>query len=226
MKNFFETIRSTDFRKPVRRLLLITLAVVLVCAVLTAVLFRPQLAQLAALKNAQPQSELTAQAAAGSSEDGDTHDCGGEDGDAHDSRGEEMDLFDSGLIARPSGAAVAGGVVSLVLCGLCALAWWLLTAAWLYKAAAQAGMNRALWGVLGLLANLAAVLVFWIVRGRMTRCPACGAWQKAAPYCSACGAPLQRICPRCGRVCAVSSAFCPGCGVALQGRANAEAGRM
>ena len=53
------------------------------------------------------------------------------------------------------GALVVMGTY-FVLCGLCALAYWLIIAAWLYKASAKAGMNTTLWTVLGLIGNLLA----------------------------------------------------------------------
>ena len=42
--------------------------------------------------------------------------------------------------------------------------YWLLTAAWLYRSAVNAGMNKSLWMILGLVGNLLAVAVFLIVR--------------------------------------------------------------
>jgi hypothetical protein len=215
MKKFLEKIEAADFRKPAKRLVILTLAVVLGCGALNAYLFRTQISELAALKSAEVQNEQTAETQTGP----------GADGEFHDHDREEADLFDSGLVTRPSTAAAAAAVTSIVLCGLCALAYWLLVAAWLYKASAKAKMNRALWSILGLFTNLIAVLAFLIVRGRMARCPACGTWQKAAPYCGECGARLQIACPNCGRICAASSNFCPSCGTALKEEIAAEAGR-
>ena len=202
MREFLEEIEAADFRRPAKRLALAALIVVLACGSLSAYLFRTQLSQLAALRSADPPSAAQTQP--------------GGDGAYDGHEREEIDAFDSGLVTRPSAAAAAAGVTSIVLCGLCALAYWLLVAAWLYQASARAKMNRALWTILGLFANLIAVLAFLIVRGRMTRCPSCGAWQKAAPYCGGCGAKLQLVCPHCGRVCAVSNDFCPNCGTALR----------
>ena len=48
---------------------------------------------------------------------------------------------------------------------LALLAWyWLLTAAWLYRSAVNAGMNKSLWMILGLAGNVLAVAAFLIVR--------------------------------------------------------------
>lgn len=215
MKTFLDKIADTDFRRPAKRLVIITLAVVLVCGALTAFMFRTQITEIAALKSADSQSESVqvTEAQTGGNEDGRTNE--------HD--GEEADMFDSGLVTRPSAAAVTVGIASIVLCGLCALAYWLTVAAWLYKASANAGMNRALWMILGLLTNLAAVIVFLIIRGQMVRCNSCGTWQKPAQYCAECGAGLRVTCPNCGRICAASADFCPDCGTALQKKNNSEA---
>lgn len=103
-----------------------------------------------------------------------------------------------------------------MLCGLCALAYWLLVAAWLYKASAQAGMNRALWPILGLAGNLLAVAAFLIVRGRLSRCTKCGAWQKQGAYCRTCGNLMEHECPKCGAVCNTADYYCSKCGTSLQ----------
>jgi len=210
MKTFLEKVAAADFRKPVKRLVLITLAVVLACGALSAYMFRTQLSEMAALKGTDSRSEQTAEIQDGHGE--------------HDHDRDIGELIDAGVITPPSAAAAAVGIVSIVLCGLCALAYWLMVAAWLYKAAAKARMNRALWAILGLLTNLIAVFAFLIVRGRMTRCPSCGAWQKVAPYCGECGAQLQIVCPHCGRVCPAANDFCPGCGTALKEKNMLEAG--
>lgn len=55
------------------------------------------------------------------------------------------------------------GVVGVLWLAL--LAWyWLLTAAWLYRSAVNAGMNKSLWMILGLVGNVLAVAAFLIVR--------------------------------------------------------------
>ena len=211
MKGFLEKIAATDFRRPAKRLVIVTLIVVFACGALSAYMFRTQLSEIAALKSGGSPDIRAAETQPGRSGDGEDHGRDREIGD----------LIDSGPVTPPSTAAIAAGVTSIVLCGLCALAYWLTVAAWLYKAAAGAGMNRSLWAILGLLANLIAVIAFLIVRGRMTRCPSCGAWQKAAPSCGACGARLQIACPSCSKVCAASNDFCPSCGAALQERNTA-----
>lgn len=58
--------------------------------------------------------------------------------------------------------AVLGGAAVLRLA--LGVYYWLLVVAWLYKSAVNEGMNRSLWPILGLFANLAAVFAFCIVR--------------------------------------------------------------
>lgn len=219
MKGFLEKIENTDFRKPAKRLILITLVVVLLCGAVTGYLLRTQISELSALKDSDVQTVQPSQV-----QPSDGRAQRGEDAE-HDRDREERGLIESGLLTPPSAAARASAIVSVVLCGLCALACWLTVAAWLYKASSKAGMNRALWSILGLCLNLPAVLAFLIVRGRMARCPDCGAWQKAAPYCAACGAKLQLLCPRCGRICSIRDDFCRSCGAPLKDKA-AEAAHV
>jgi len=214
MKNFLKKIEAADFRGPAKRLLIVTLAVVLICGALSAYMFRTQISEMAAPKRAGGEAPGITEVPSGRGENGEFRAYGAED----------AELSDSGPVTRPTAAAAGVGIASVALCGLCALAWWLLAAAWLYKASAEAGMNRALWTVLGLLANLIAVLAFLIVRGRMTRCPSCGVWQKAALYCAACGAKLSIACPGCGGICAASNEYCPNCKTALKGNGTAGAG--
>lgn len=199
MKKLLAKIENTDFRKPVKRLILITLAVVIVFGALTTFLLRTQISELSALKQSEEQSDRYEK---------DREDHTGED--AHDNDTE--DRYEEGTLTPPSTGAVVVAITTMVLCGLCALAYWLMVAAWLYKASAKAGMNRALWTILGLLGNLLALLVFLIVRGRLTRCVSCGTWQKPGQYCVSCGAKLENLCPNCGNVCPVSEDYCPRCG--------------
>ena len=47
--------------------------------------------------------------------------------------------------------------------------YWVLVIAWLYKNAVNEGMNKSLWPILGLFANLLAVFAFLIVRDNPRR---------------------------------------------------------
>ena len=87
------------------------------------------------------------------------------DGEHRGERGEAW----KGHITPLSAAnyAVLGGAALLWL--ELGVYYWLLVAAWLYKSAVNEGMNRSIWPILGLFANLAAVFAFCIVRDNPRR---------------------------------------------------------
>lgn len=64
-------------------------------------------------------------------------------------------------------------------------AFWLLIAAWLYQAAVLSKMHRLIWFFLGLCGNLAAVVVFLLLRSLIRKkCDACENYQMMkAQYC-------------------------------------------
>ncbi|MDD3778689.1 MAG: zinc ribbon domain-containing protein [Proteiniphilum sp.] len=219
MKGFLEKIEATDFRKPFKRLIIIALIVVIACGALTAFMFRTQLTELYTLDKMEEQTVQQSDVQAPITEHGD----GEHDGDREHGDGHEIDVFDAGLVTRPSVGAIITAITSIVLCGLCALAYWLMVAAWLYKASAKAGMNRALWTILGLAFNVLAVLAFLIVRGRLVHCPSCGTWQNGGKFCVSCGAVLERACPKCGKAGKASDKFCPACGATLTEQSADEA---
>jgi hypothetical protein len=214
MKGFLERITMADYRKSAKRLVIITLIVVLAGGALTTWMMRPQLVGLVALEKANEQGEHT---------DGRSwQQADGGRINAHEHEEREIEPFDSGLVPRPSVASCIVAITYIVACGLCALAYWLMVAAWLYKASAKAGMNRALWAILGLAGNILALAAFLIVRGSMSRCPKCGASQRAAHYCRTCGALMERTCPECGKDCAGTDRYCPDCGTSLNGGAETK----
>lgn len=206
MKKFLEKITALDFGKPAKRLFIIALMIALVGGALSAWMMRTQISELVALEQADEQQ--SAQAVESVPYHGE-HDMEHDDGDR------EIDPFESGLISHPSVPAMGTFVGWIALCGLCALAYWLMVAAWLYKASARAGMNRALWTILGLAANVLAVAAFLIVRGRLFRCTKCGTWQKPSAYCRSCGSSMEHKCPKCGKSYVSPDAYCPDCGATL-----------
>ena len=116
-------------------------------------------------------------------------------------------------ITPPStGAFVGLGILGAI--GLAfGIVYWLLIAAWLYQAATKAKMNRIVWCIAGLICNLAAVVVFLIVRSivRIT-CGNCGTVQKRQEFCSHCGAVLERKCDVCMSKLGPDDEFCGRCG--------------
>lgn len=88
---------------------------------------------------------------------GENHHDGEHDG--HDSE----DAWKSQITPLTTMHFVLFGVAGVLWLALLAY-YWLLTAAWLYRSAVNAGMNKSLWMISGLVGNLLAVAVFLIVR--------------------------------------------------------------
>ena len=77
-------------------------------------------------------------------------------------------LFRSRITPPAAGTlATLGGIAVLWLA--LGIYYWLLVVAWLYKSAVNEGMNKSLWPILGLFANLLAVFAFLIVRDNPRR---------------------------------------------------------
>lgn len=104
-------------------------------------------------------------------------------------------------------------VVGLVLLAIAA-GYWLLVAGWLYQQAVRSNMNGVLWLLLGLVGNLAAVVLFFLYRHLLfVNCDDCGGWSpKHAGYCRHCGAALGRHCPVCGEAMGRNDHYCSHCG--------------
>lgn len=121
-------------------------------------------------------------------------------------------------VTRPSDVAVLSVGITAAFCGLLAIAFWLLAAAWLYQTAVLSGMNGALWGILGLCGSILSAALFAVVRSLLRRkCSICGNWQdKKAAYCTTCGNHMSRKCPDCGGDCSLNSRFCSNCGAHLE----------
>ena len=131
-----------------------------------------------------------------------------------------------GLLRQlPAPSTTAKLVLTVFGCGLLLLAalWWLMVPAWLYQAAARAGMNTVLWPLLSLPWSVGALFLFLIVRAFLRqKCGQCGAWQRKGSYCRSCGAKLHVSCPSCGTDCAPGDLYCNHCGVALTGESETE----
>lgn len=120
------------------------------------------------------------------------------------------------LSAVGLGARTALLVSGLVLVAVAA-GYWLLVALWLYQLANRAEMGGALWALLGLVGNLAAVALFFAARSLLrTQCAGCGGWSaKASGYCRHCGTGLGDSCPSCGQSVAAKDIYCVRCGTPL-----------
>lgn len=228
MKKIQKKILTANFGRLLKRWIIAVLCVVLLGGGVSAALLAPQLRETAvAVQTVRQQRDQWEHDAPG---DGDNLEDSGEqsregngehdqkkdgehDWEEHRDHYDVEDFLRAG-VSRPSIAAFLSMGITALLCGLLALCFWLLVAAWLYQAAALSGMNGPLWGVLGLLGNVFAAALFTIVRSFLRKkCPACTAWQdKTATYCVACGSALREKCLNCGAECPVDARFCPVCG--------------
>jgi hypothetical protein len=95
--------------------------------------------------------------------------------------------------------------------GLAALI--LLMAFWVLRDARKRDFKPALWGILVLLGNAVALIVYLIVRPADCRCPACGvSVRRGYLVCPMCAAPLRVRCPGCGKPQEDAWVCCPYCG--------------
>ena len=102
-------------------------------------------------------------------------------------------------------------------------AFTLLLAVWVFRDARRRDFLPAMWGLLTLIGNVVAWLVYMLVRSRGvgSRCPRCGtALRMGFAYCPACGAQVRRSCPACGHAAEDGWKVCPYCGRELPKRAE------
>ena len=94
-------------------------------------------------------------------------------------------------------------------------AFTLLLAVWVFRDARRRDFLPAMWGLLTLIGNVVAWLVYMLVRSRGvgSRCPRCGtSLRMGFAYCPACGAQVRRSCPACGHAAEDGWKVCPYCG--------------
>lgn len=99
----------------------------------------------------------------------------------------------------------------------------LLLAVWVFRDARRRDFLPAMWGLLTLIGNVVAWLVYMLVRSRGvgSRCPRCGtSLRMGFAYCPACGAQVRRSCPACGHAAEDGWKVCPYCGRELPKRAE------
>ncbi len=215
MNKTHEAVMNIKFKAIAKRFVLAALCVVLIGGIVSGVLLRTQIREAVALlrtetSSSRQEDQWTGWDQVGRSEE----DHAGHDADGHDDWLENAVL--TGRITMPSTAAVVAVSVTALLCALLFTVYWLLAALWLYQTAARSAMHPLLWGLLGLVGNLAAVAAFLVVRGFLrVRCPACGYWQAASPFCGHCGTALEAKCPACGAVVKQNDRFCGACGEKL-----------
>ena len=146
MKTLSQEIMALDFRRVGKNYALAAAVVLVVCVGLGAFLLWPQLGEAWALL-AQGQGPLKWRL--------DTLE----------------DAWEWSLAGYGGGALSAVGLgarTALLMSGLVLVAvaagYWLLVALWLYQLANRAEMGGALWALLGLVGNLAAVALFFAAR--------------------------------------------------------------
>lgn len=105
-------------------------------------------------------------------------------------------------------------------------AFSLLLAVWVFRDARRCDFLPAMWGLLTLIGNVVAWLVYMLVRSRGmgSRCPRCGtALRGEFAYCPACGLQVHRSCASCGRAAEDAWKVCPYCGSELPESSKANA---
>lgn len=206
MTKIWNKIMKTNFSKKLKEFVIGALCILLISGGTTVFLLSPQIAEV--ITNVQEWH---------GNKDDYRYETGNEESDYREGGKEhhkEDDVFENIHISGPSvPAKIAVGVTGL-LCALAAVTFWLLIAAWLYKAAVLSGMNGLLWFILGLCGNLFAVMLFNLVRSFIRqKCSSCGHYSLlAAKYCAECGAALTEKCTECGESVHPDDKFCPACG--------------
>lgn len=206
MTKITDKIMKINFTKKLKQLIIVALCVALLGGGLSAFLLKGQIGKV--ITNVQEWHE---------NKDDYRHEMENEESDHHEIGKEHhkgSDAFENIHITEPSIAAKITVGVTGLLCVLAAAAFWLLIAAWLYKAAVLSGMNGLLWFLLGLCGNLFAVILFYLVRSfKRQKCSSCGHYSSVAErYCTKCGAALTEKCPKCGETVRHGDKFCPSCG--------------
>ena len=106
---------------------------------------------------------------------------------------------------------IADSLAPFWLFGLAVLI--LLMAFWAFRDARRRDFKPALWGILVLMGNVVALVIYLLVRPGDARCPACGTGiRREFVACPMCGHALHTRCPSCGRAQEDAWVCCPYCG--------------
>lgn len=181
MNRLQEKILKLDFKKTAKAFAIIAVIVVIVGGIFSCLSLRPQMSEMASLWENHEAFGSYEQENGGAEKRGDMEDgeaqefLNGEKSDRlqpdkhalstkRNYEREDAELFRK--ISEPSTAAYITVCTTVLLYAIIFTVYWLLVAAWMYKAAITANMNRALWPILGLLLNWVAVLLFFIFRAQ------------------------------------------------------------
>ena len=224
MKTLHEKILDTDYRKLARRFVVIAVLFAIIGGIMGAVLLRSQISDMIVMAENHEQITDASGAADQSAVYSDpavkkalkTSKHAVYEKKAHEQENDWEHAFRSQVTPVSKGKLIALGIIGI--CGLIlAAAYWLLIAAWLYKAAGKAKMHSLIWFLAGLAGNLAAVVVFLVLRNLMrVRCRNCGSWERKGRYCAECGSEFEVTCPKCGADVPVEDHYCSSCGALLQ----------
>ena len=144
-----EAIMKKNYAKAFKTVVILAVVLAVVSAVAIPLSLSRQIRDLSALE--RPEQEQAA-----------------EDARQQARRGEGKEHWKSQItpLSAANYAVIGGlGIAWLAL----GVYYWLLAVAWLYKNAVCEGMNKSLWPILGLFANLLAVFAFLIVRDNPRR---------------------------------------------------------
>lgn len=97
------------------------------------------------------------------------------------------------------------------------IAYWLLTAVWVFLDAGRRDSHPGLWGVLTLFTNVVGLIIYLVVRPELQQCPACKEPVKADYIvCPLCGARNRETCAHCGRIVDENWNACPYCAASIE----------
>ena len=230
MKSLHGKIVDADYRKIAKRFVVIAVLFAVVGGITGALLLRPHISDIMAAEEHQQQlseEKTTGQLAAAekaktsySTQKGDKHTAKHEMSKEKEHDGE--DILKAQIRKIPEGKLAAIGVIG-VLGMILAAVYWLLIAAWLYKAAVRAKMHSLVWLLAGLAGNLAAVVVFLVLRNIFREhCSQCGSWCRKGRFCTECGNEFAVTCPACGAQQPADQKYCGRCGAEIQEKSDSD----
>lgn len=216
MPKIHEKMMQTDFAKKLKKLIILTVCVVLLGGGLSTAMLAPQIREAVSSARQWEQDREKRR----EQDDGETNRRDDEkrrESDSGDRGNEEHDFFDQMTVTAPTPAALTAAGLTGLLLMLFLFLYWLLVAAWLYQSAVLSNMNGMLWLIAGLIGNVFAAVLFGLVRSFVrVKCPSCGSCQHTkTQYCTKCGAALRESCESCGADCAPDDKFCHTCGKKL-----------
>lgn len=141
-----ERLTKRNFAKAFKTVVILAVLLAVVSAITIPLSLSQQISDLSSLKQGQQEQVLQQD---------------GRRGEEHEANREELW---KGQITPPTAGTLAVLGTIAILWLVLGIYYWLLVIAWLYKSAANEGMNKSLWAILGLFINLIAVFAFLIVR--------------------------------------------------------------